>query len=108
MNEEKDMNAYDENESIKFIRENLPEDMRNELSDDEITYVVDLMYEYYEEQGFLDEDQEGEIEIDEDELLDFVISNAKKDKIKDFSDEQIEYIVAGELAYFDSLDYEEE
>ena len=44
-----------------------------------------------------------DIEIDEDELLDSVIKNARKDKIRDFTDEQIEAIVAGELAYCDTL-----
>ena len=46
---------------------------------------------------------EEEVEIDEEELLNFVIKNAHKDKIRDYTDEQIEAIVAGELAYCDSL-----
>jgi hypothetical protein len=36
-------------------------------------------------------------------LLDFIIENAKKDGIKEYTDEQIEAIVAGELAYCDTL-----
>ncbi len=94
---------YDEDESVKFIRKSLPEEMQNEFSDDEINYIVDLVYEFYEEKGFLDEDDDKDIEIDEDELLDYVIKNARKDKIRDFTDEQIEAIVAGELAYCDTL-----
>jgi hypothetical protein len=77
--------------------------MQNEFSDDEINYIVDLVYEFYEEKGFLDEDDDKDIEIDEDELLDYVIKNARKDKIRDFTDEQVEAIVAGELAYCDTL-----
>ena len=49
MSEEKKVMEYDEDESVKFIRESLPEDMREELSDDEINYIVDLVYEFYEE-----------------------------------------------------------
>jgi len=37
------------------------------------------------------------------ELLEYVIKNAMKDKIRDFKEEEIEAIVAGELAYCDSL-----
>jgi len=88
---------------VKFIRKSLPEEMQNEFSDDEINYIVDLVYEFYEEKGFLDEDDDKDIEIDEDELLDYVIENARKDKIREFTDEQIEAIVAGELAYCDTL-----
>ncbi|BBD45626.1 MULTISPECIES: hypothetical protein [Dysgonomonadaceae] len=103
MSKEKTIIEYDEDESVKFIRKSLPEEMQNEFSDDEINYIVDLVYEFYEEKGFLDEDDDKDIEIDEDELLDYVIKNARKDKIRDFTDEQVEAIVAGELAYCDTL-----
>ncbi|HBK32678.1 MAG TPA: hypothetical protein DDZ96_09025 [Porphyromonadaceae bacterium] len=103
MSEEKNVLEYDETESVKFIQEHLPEEMKNTFSDDEINYVVDLIYEFYEEKGFLDEDDDREVEIDEDELLEYVLKNAHKDKIREYTDEQIEAIVAGELAYCDSL-----
>lgn len=105
MSEEKKVMEYDEDESVKFIRESLPEDMREELSDDEINYIVDLVYEFYEEKGFFEEDDESDIEIDEDELIEFAIKNARKDKISNFTDEQIESVIAGELAYCDSLNF---
>lgn len=94
---------YDEDESVKFIQEHLPEEMQNVFSDDEINYIVDLIYEFYEEKGFLDESDDADIEIDEDELLDYVLKNARRDDICDYTDEQIEAIVAGELAYCDTL-----
>lgn len=103
MSEEKVIMEYDEDESIKFIRKHLPEEMQNIFSDDEINYVVDLVYEFYEEKGFLDDDNDHDVEIDEEELLDFVIKNARKDKVRDFTDEQIEAIVAGELSYCETL-----
>lgn len=103
MSEEKVIMEYDEDESVKFIQKHLPEEMQNKFSDDEINYIVDLVYEFYEEKGFLEEDDDNDIEIDEDELLDYVIKNARKDEIRDYTDEQIEAIVAGELAYCDSL-----
>ena len=103
MSEDKTIMEYDEDESVKFIRKSLPEEMQKEFSDDEINYIVDLVYEFYEEKGFLFVDDDKDIEIDEDELLDYVIKNARKDRIREFSDEQIEAIVAGELAYCDTL-----
>lgn len=103
MSEEKKVLDYDEDDSLRFIQDHLPEEMKNEFSDDEINYIVDLIYEFYEEKGFLDENDDTEIEIDEDELLEFIIKNARKDAIREYSDEQIEAIVAGELAYCDTL-----
>ncbi|MCE5178059.1 MAG: hypothetical protein LLF81_02800 [Porphyromonadaceae bacterium] len=107
MSEENKVLEYDEDDSLRFIQDHLPDDMQGEFSDDEINYIVDLIYEFYEEKGFLDENDDTEIEIDEDELLDFVYKNAHNDAtknvIRNFSDEQIEAIVAGELAYCDTL-----
>ncbi len=103
MSEEKKVLEYDEDESLKFIQDSLPEEMKGEFSDDEINYIVDLIYEFYEEKGFLDEDDDAEVEIDEDELLEYIFDNARKDAIREYTDEQIEVIVAGELAYCDTL-----
>lgn len=103
MSEENKVLEYDEDDSLKFIQDHLPEEMQGEFSDDEINYIVDLIYEFYEEKGFLDENDDTEIEIDEDELLEYIYKNARKDDIRDYSDEQIEAIVAGELAYCDTL-----
>lgn len=103
MSEEKKILEYDEDDSLKFIQENLPEDMKGVFSDDEINYIVDLIYEFYEEKGFLDESDDSEIEIDEDELLEYVFENARQDDVSIYTDEQIEAIVVGELAYCDTL-----
>ena len=104
MSEEKKVLEYDEDDSLRFIQENLPEEMRNEFTDDEINYIVDLIYEFYEEEGFLDEqNDDSEIEIDEDELLEYIFENAPIDNIREYTEEQIEAIVACELAYCDSL-----
>jgi len=70
MSEEDKVLEYDEQDSVRFIQEHLPDEMRGEFTDDEINYIVDLVYEYYEEKGFLDEEEEdAEVIIDEEELL---------------------------------------
>lgn len=103
MNEENKSLEYDEDESVQFIQDHLPEEMKDKFSTDEVNYIVDLIYEFYEEKGFLEENDDMEVEIDEDELLDFVLKNARKDGVRDYTDEEIEAIVAGELAYCDTL-----
>lgn len=103
MSDDKKVLEYDEDDSLKFIQQYLPEEMQDEFTDDEINYIVDLVYEFYEEKGFLDESDDSEIEIDEEELLEYIFENAREDGIRDYTDEQIEAIVAGELAYCDTL-----
>ena len=103
MSKEKEVFEYDEDESVKFIQNQLPEEMKGEFSADDINYIVDLIYEFYEMKGFFNEDDESEVEIDEEQLFEYVVKNVRKDKIREYSDEQIEAIISGELAYCDSL-----
>ncbi|MDR1516934.1 MAG: hypothetical protein LBS52_02345 [Dysgonamonadaceae bacterium] len=103
MSDDKKILEYDEDDSVKFIRKQLPEDIQQTLSDDEINYIVDLIYEFYEERGYLNEDDDSEVEIDEDEVLTFVVDNARKDGIRNFTENEIAAVVAGEFAYCDSL-----
>lgn len=103
MDSEKKVLEYDEDDSVKFIRNQLPGEMKKSLSDDEINYIVDLIYEFYEDRGFLSEDDDREVEIDEDEVLSYVVDNARKDAIRNYTEDEIASIVAGEFAYCDSL-----
>lgn len=101
MNTEKDdLLVYDEEEAVKFIRKNNP---GLSLSDDEINYIIDLMYDYYESRGFLDEKSEEEVEIADDDLIEYAVANTRKDGIYKLSEEDITTVVQGELDYCDSL-----
>lgn len=101
---EKDDFIYDETESVKFIQNYLPQELKGKFSDDDINYIVDLIYEFYDSKGYMDmDDDDTDIEIDEDELTEFVVKNALKDKVGKFEAEDIAFVVQGELAYCDSI-----
>ncbi|MDL2256142.1 hypothetical protein LJC44_03140 [Parabacteroides sp. OttesenSCG-928-G06] len=102
---EKDEFLYDEDDSVRFIQNYLPQEMKGKFSDDDINYIVDLVYDFYDSKGFLSDesDDEGDIEIDEDELIQYVIKNAKKDGVGKFEPEEVTFIVQGELEYCDSI-----
>lgn len=101
--------VYDEEDSVEFIRESLSQELQTQLDDDDIHYIVDLMYEFYDEKGFLSEDNEDDdIEYDEEELISYIIKNAKNDDVKTFTEQQVTAVIDGELAYCDSLEDEEE
>ncbi|MDH6312895.1 DNA-directed RNA polymerase specialized sigma54-like protein [Parabacteroides sp. PFB2-10] len=103
---EKDEFLYDEDDSVRFIQNYLPQEMKGKFSDDDINYIVDLVYDFYDSKGFLDDDEsetEEDIEIDEEELIQYVIKNAKKDGVGKFGTEEITFVVQGELAYCDSI-----
>lgn len=102
---EKDDFIYDEDESVKFIQNYLPQELKGKFSNDDINYIVDLIYDFYESKGYLkeDPDEDSDVEIDEDELVEYVIKNAQKDGVGKFEAEEITFIVQGELEYCDSI-----
>jgi len=108
MNKEEDL-QYDDNESVKFIKSHLPESVRDEYSDDDIIYIVDLIYDFYDSKGYMDEDQDeigdedASIEFDEDELVAYVLKNASTDGLGKFESEDIALIVQAELDYCESI-----
>lgn len=97
--------VYDEDDAVAFIQNYLPQELKGRFSNDDLNYILDLVYEFYDEKGYFgeDADENQEVEIDEDELIKFVIKQAKKDKVGSFTADEITFIVQGELAYCDSI-----
>lgn len=50
---DKDDLIYDEDDSVAFIQNYLPQELKGKFSNDDINYIVDLIYEFYESKGFL-------------------------------------------------------
>lgn len=103
MSTDNDDILYDEDDSVKFIQNYLPQEYKGMFSDDDILYILDLIYEYYESNGFLDEDVDEVVDIDEDELVAYVVKNAIKDEVGKFDEDAITFIVQGELNYCESI-----
>lgn len=102
MSEDKDL-IYDDEDAVKYIQNYLPQEMKDKFNEDDINYIIDLIYEFYDSKGFLEGNDDLEVEIDEDELVRFVIGNAQKDGFGKYNAEEVTYVVQGELAYCDSI-----
>ncbi len=103
MNEDKDF-LYDDDDAVKFIKNFLPEELKNKFSDDDINYIIDLIYDFYDTKGFFEEeDDDKEVEINEDELVAFVVKNALSDGMGKYDANDISLIVQGEMGYCDSI-----
>ena len=92
-------NDVDDEKTIEYIKNYLPQELKEKFSDDEFYYFLDLIDEYYSESGILDAqpDADGYIEIDKE---------AHKDEMGDYDPEEILFIVQGEMEYTESLDEE--
>ena len=56
---------FDDAEAVKYIQEHLPQDAQEVFSDDEVLYISDVIFDYYESNGLLDEDEEVDIDMEE-------------------------------------------
>ena len=97
---------YDEVNAIAFIRKTLPENVNARYDDDEILYVIDIIWEWYEKNGYLDLNSEvtEEEEHDLTRLTAYVKAQLKKDQEIEMDPADVELIVKGEIEYEESIE----
>lgn len=97
---------FDEDEAVKFIREELPADVSQKYDDDEILCIIDIIWDYYEKKGFLslNMDETEEEVLDADDLTKYVKKEVKNDNELMMDPKDVEKIVKAELDYEESLE----
>jgi len=100
--EEEDLLVYDEDEAVKYILNFIPAESKERIDNDKIEYVLDVVYDFYEENGLIDEDSTEEASIDEEEMFKYILKSSKKDKMK-LTEDDIQLILDGEYEYGKSL-----
>jgi len=99
---EDDLLVYDEDEAVTFILNSIPAEAKERITEDTVEYVLDVVYDYYEENGLIDEDSTEEASIDEEEMYKYIVKCAKKDNME-LGDDDIQLILDGEFEYGKSL-----
>lgn len=104
-NDEFQQEDLDDEKTIEYIKNYMPQELKGKFSDDELHYILDLIDEYYIENEVYEEepDEEGYINIDLDKVVDYVVSEANADHIGEYDPEEILLIVQAELEYGESL-----
>ena len=94
---------YDDEAAIIFIQKKLPKELN--ISDDDIQYVLDVIYDFYESKGLLNDDTDEEVEIVEEELLHYILKAVKKDEMdaEKLTEENVQLILDAEYEYSESL-----
>ncbi len=87
---------FNEDDAIKYIISSL--DLK-EADEDEILNIIDIIYDYYDDNGLLDIDCMNDDEVDVDALIAYVKKITAKDKACPFTPEEVESIVRAELDY---------
>jgi hypothetical protein len=93
--------AEDDRQTVEYIKNYLPQELKGRFSDDELYYFLDTIVEYYTESGVLDAqpDADGYIDIDIEAVAQHLARQAKKDKMGEYDPEDLRWIVEGEMDY---------
>ena len=95
----------DDQKTVEYIKNALPQELKEKYTDDTLYYILDVINDYFTTSGVLDQepDADGCINIDNDALVEYIIKEAKHDKIGSFPADEIILIVEAEADYVDWL-----
>ncbi len=94
--------AEDDRLTVEFIQNYLPQDVKEKFTEEDLYYFIDVIGEYYVK--LIDKAHGDEIDIDIDEVANYIAKQAKKDQMGEFSPEDLRWVVDGELEYGESLE----
>ncbi len=95
---------FDETKAVEFINSRLVEAGRTAYDADEVLNVIDMIWDFYEENGLLDIECTDEPDEDiEPELIDYVCRMLRKDKAAAVVADDVPLMVKAEIDYEDSL-----
>lgn len=89
------------------MRAALPVEVAATYDDDELLNVIDMIWDYYEENGMLEIDMDDEDDVEEDlaaDLSDYVTRMLRKDKGARLDAQYVRALVEAELDYEASLE----
>ena len=82
----------DDEKTIEFIKNYLPQELKEKFSDDELYYFLDAQ-----------PDEDGYVNIDLEEVVAYIVKEAKKDEVGEYDPEEVLFVVQGEMEYGNSL-----
>ncbi len=95
--------AEDDLRTVAYIKNCLPQEVREKFSDDTLFYFLDVLGDYYVD--LLDKVGDAEdVDIDVLEVADYVVRQARKDKMGEFLPEDVRWVVDAELDYGEQLE----
>lgn len=99
MNQENDLIEVDDTECIEFIINNLPEEYKGKVDEDDVQYVLDLVCEYYAENDLVEEDTVEEAVIAEEDMYNYILATIKKENVESIDADLLAVILDGEFEY---------
>lgn len=93
--------AEEDAKEVAFILNELPQELKERFTEEDIYYCIDVILEYFSN---IESDKDGYIDVDLDEVSQYIVKQAKKDKMGEYEADDVFFIVQAELDYNESLD----
>lgn len=99
------MEVFDEDKATQYILDRLGKEAKvsKKYTADDILEIIDIIWDYYEDNGFLDLnislDENDDSEADKGVLVAHVVKMIKKDRSSAIEIDDVPYIVDAELCY---------
>lgn len=93
---------------VAYVREQIPQELKEKFSDDELYYFHDLVEDYLAESAVFEAepDEEGFVDIDIEDIAKHLQKVAKKEAMGNYELEDLLRIVDAELFFCDDEDEE--
>ncbi len=100
------MKEYQEKEAVRAMRAALTPEASARINDDELLNIIDIIWDWYEDNGLLDIDADADTEedVNSQALVAHVRKMLAKDKLSPVLPAEVEPLVAAQLAYEQSLE----
>lgn len=98
IDEELLMDEEENRREAAFIKEQLPSELKEKFTDDDLLWMMDSIVEYYFESGVLESDDD-EVEIDLDEVATAVCRQAVKEGRPALDPQEVFFVVKADLDF---------
>lgn len=93
--------AEDDARAVAFIQQQLPQELKEKFSEEQLYYFLDLIADYYATSGVLDAtpDKDGYVDIDIEKMATELSKQAAKEKMGVFTPEEISFVIEAEMDF---------
>lgn len=84
-------------EEINYIRQHISPALNEKFDDDTLQYIIDVLFDYIDQ-------KEEEEDIIVDDVAQYVVAMAKKEKMGELDAEEVSQIVDADFDYMDTLE----
>lgn len=86
---------------VSYVQQNLPQEVAEKFTEEDLYYILDVAEEYFAESGVLEaeSDKDGYVEVDLEAAANYIKAYAQKEQKTNYDIEDLELILEAQLSY---------